>query len=52
MAPAVEAHPDLSFRGDFGPIPFDEGGTLDQERLFPSSVRGRRKSGSAYAHAH
>ena len=33
--------PDLAFGTDFRPIPFDADGTLDQEVLFPESVRGR-----------
>lgn len=54
VSPALEAevraHPHLSFEGGFEPIPFSADGTLDQERLFPESVRGRRASG-AYAPA-
>ncbi len=38
----VEGHPNLRFESDFRPIPFLEDGTLDQESLFPESVRGRR----------
>ena len=50
----VEAHPHLEFVTEFQPIPFDSSGFLDQETLFPESVRGRRQSG-AYAvagHSH
>jgi hypothetical protein len=43
----VEAHPELSFDGDFGPIPIDEAGDLEQERLFPESHRARRRSRSS-----
>jgi hypothetical protein len=42
LADAVEANPDLEFETDFQPIPFANDGTLDQELLFPESVRGRR----------
>lgn len=52
LADEVKAHPDLEFQGGFGPIPFNEAGDLDQERLFPTSVRGRRRAGPAHAHAH
>ena len=45
----VEAHPHLHFATDFAPIPFQPDGTLDQEALFPESVRGRRAFGAAYA---
>ena len=38
----VEAHPDLVVESDLRPIPFDPAGTLDQEALFPESIRGRR----------
>ena len=48
MAEDVEAHPHLSFETDFQPIPLSTDGTLDQEALFPESVRGRRAAG-AYA---
>jgi hypothetical protein len=41
-------HPHLTRRGDYRPIPFAPDGTLDQESLFPESVRGRRAAG-AYA---
>jgi hypothetical protein len=40
----VEGHPNLILETDFQPIPFDGEGTLDQETLFPESVRGRRNS--------
>jgi Lactate racemase N-terminal domain len=42
LAGEVEANPNLVFESDFQPIPFDECGTLDQESLFPGSVRGKR----------
>jgi hypothetical protein len=34
---------DLKVAGDLQPLPFDAGDNLEQERLFPHSVRGRRK---------
>ncbi len=42
LADEVEADPSLAFESDFRPIPFAVDGTLDQESLFPESVRGRR----------
>ncbi len=45
LAEEVEANPHLVFETDFRPIPFGEDGTLDQESLFPESVRGRRAVG-------
>jgi hypothetical protein len=47
----VRRHPHLTLEGDFGPIPFASDGTLDQEGLFPRSVRGRRASGAYAGHA-
>jgi hypothetical protein len=44
-APLVEearANPHLEVTGGFEPLPLDAGGNLNQERLFPHSVRGRR----------
>jgi Lactate racemase N-terminal domain len=38
----VRSISELSREGDFVPIPFLEDGSLDQTRLFPDSVRGRR----------
>ena len=38
----VRADPNLVVESDFEPIPWKPGGTLDQEALFPESVRGRR----------
>ena len=38
----VRAHPHLARETDFLPIPFLADGSLDQGRLFPESVRGRR----------
>ena len=48
LAAEVQAHPHLSFETDFVPMAFDAAGTLDQEAMFPDSVRGRRGAG-AYA---
>jgi hypothetical protein len=42
LAGEVEAHPNLAFESDFEPIPILDDGTLDQESLFPESVRARR----------
>jgi hypothetical protein len=43
LAEEVERLPDLAFETDFLPIPFDADGTLDQESLFPDSLRARRR---------
>jgi hypothetical protein len=54
VSPALEAevlaHPHLTFESEFGPIPFSTDGTLDQEGLFPESVRGRRAVGAYAGH--
>ena len=47
----VDVHPHLAFAGDFAEIPFGPADFLDQETMFPHSVRGRRRAG-AYAAAH
>jgi hypothetical protein len=39
----AEGHPNLSIESDFTPLPFDVDGNLDQETLFPESVRARRR---------
>jgi hypothetical protein len=44
LAREVEAHPHLTFETDFRPIPFSHDGWLDQEGLFPESVRARRRA--------
>ena len=44
----VKNHPDLVSESDLEPIPFGLDGTLDQEALFPSSVRGRRAGVGAH----
>ncbi|MDX2037939.1 MAG: hypothetical protein SFX72_14930 [Isosphaeraceae bacterium] len=43
----VDADPSLERLGEARPIPFDPDGSLDQESLFPESVRGRRRRASA-----
>jgi len=48
----VRAHPHLTRETDYLPVPFSADGTLDQESLFPESVRGRRAAGAAYAAEH
>ena len=45
LAAEVEANPNLRFETDFTPLPLDANGNLEQEKLFPESVRGRRASG-------
>lgn len=45
----VRNHPHLARETEYQPIPFSGDGTLDQESLFPESVRGRRAAGAAYA---
>jgi hypothetical protein len=42
LAAEVDAHAELVFETSFQPIPFGPQGGLDQERLFPESVRARR----------
>lgn len=42
LADAARSRTDLAVSGEGRPLPFDAGGNLDQERLFPHSVRGRR----------
>jgi len=42
LAAEVEGHPGLAFATGFLPVPIDDRGRLDQERLFPESVRARR----------
>jgi hypothetical protein len=52
LAVEVGAHPDLRRAGDFVPLPFDDEGNLDQESLFPESVRARRaRAAGTSAHA-
>jgi hypothetical protein len=48
MRADVEANPTLSFAGDFADVPFDRSGFVEQERLFPNSVRGRRAAGGSH----
>jgi hypothetical protein len=43
LAGEVEADPSLRFEGDFAPWPLDAAGTLDQESMFPHSLRSRRR---------
>ncbi len=47
----VEAHPHLRFESDYQAIPFDADDFLDQEAMFPHSVRGRRAVGAYSAGA-
>jgi hypothetical protein len=45
----VKAHPHLTRETEYRPIPISPDGWLDQELLFPESVRGRRAAGAAYS---
>ena len=49
LADEVDRDPNLTFETDFLPMPINESGTLDQEALFPESVRGRRKTGEGHS---
>jgi hypothetical protein len=53
VSPALDAeviaHPHLSRETDYLPAPFGIDDNLDQESMFPESVRGRRAAGAAYA---
>jgi hypothetical protein len=40
----VRAHPHLTRETDYLPMPLGDDGSLDQVRLFPDSIRGRRSS--------
>jgi hypothetical protein len=42
LAAEAKGHPHLEVLGEPRPLPFDAAGNLEQERLFPHSVRGRR----------
>lgn len=46
----LKAHPHLTRETDYAPPPFSAAGWLDQEFLFPESVRGRRAGGAYAAH--
>lgn len=46
----VQNHPYLTRQTEYQPIPFSADGTLDQEFLFPESVRGRRAVGAYAGH--
>ena len=48
LAVDVEAHAELSFETDFQAMPLNAAGNLEQERLFPDSVRGRRSHAGDY----
>jgi len=48
MRDDVQTHPGLEFETEFLPMPFDGAGRLDQETLFPESVRGRRAAGARH----
>ena len=45
LAAEAKLNPNLKLIGEPIPLPFDETGTLDQEKLFPHSIRGRRVKG-------
>ncbi len=43
LAAEAKLNPNLELVGSPMPLPFDANGTLDQEKLFPHSIRGRRQ---------
>ena len=45
LAGQARGKPGLEVSAEAVSIPFDATGTLDQEKLFPHSVRGRRQKG-------
>lgn len=52
LAEEVRSNAHLALEGDFVSMPLTPDGWLDQESLFPSSVRGRRAAGAAYGARH
>jgi Lactate racemase N-terminal domain len=46
----IHSHSHLSLETEFQPIPFDSSGNVNQERLFPESVRGVRSAGAERFH--
>jgi hypothetical protein len=46
----VAAHPHLTRETEYQDLPFATDGTLDQEAMFPESVRGRRAVGAYASH--
>ena len=44
LAREVNEQAGLAFNSDFEPLRFDDEGTLDQAKMFPESVRGRREA--------
>ncbi len=48
----VRAHPHLSLETDYLPMPILENGSLDQELLFPDSIRAHRANGRSDAAMH
>jgi hypothetical protein len=48
----VRAHPHLSLETDYLPMPILEDGSLDQELLFPDSIRAHRANGRSDAAMH
>jgi Lactate racemase N-terminal domain len=54
VSPALEAevadHPHLDRETEYLPMPLSSDGTLDQEAMFPESVRGRRAVGAYSDH--
>ena len=47
LAEEARRHPHLEVIGEPRPLPFDAEGNLEQEKLFPHSVRSRRGTGDA-----
>jgi hypothetical protein len=45
LADAARSNQNLAVGGEGRPLPFDARGNLEQEKLFPHSVRGRRAKG-------
>ena len=43
LADIAKSNQHLTVSGEGRPVPFDAAGNLEQEKLFPHSVRGRRK---------
>jgi hypothetical protein len=48
MKKDVETNPCLSFETEFASVPIDAQGFVEQEQLFPESVRGRRSIGHGH----